>query len=1524
MADTTIEKEVVQMVFDGKGFGKGVQQSVDQVGELKKALNFTGSEKGLENIEKASKVDFSRMASSLESISSKLSITGVAAAAFVYRVTNAVIDGAKQLANVLLFTPLKTGLEEYETQMNAIQTILSNTKKQGTTLGEVNSALDELNQYADLTIYNFTQMTSAIGKFTAAGVGLDDSVASIKGLSNLAAASGTSAEDASRAYYQMSQAIATGTVRLQDWISVENAGLGGALFQDALTETARVHGVAIDQILDTAGSFRNSLQEQWLTSDIMLETLQKFTGDLTEAQLESMGYTEDQIAGIIELGKDANDAATKIKTLTQLKDVMAEALQSGWSQTWRIVFGDFEEARGLFTGIGDHFSEIIAKSSDGRNAMLEFWAQTGGRSAAVHAFYNVVEGLENILRAVGEAVREVFKPLQGKDLTIATFRVRELAQKFKMASENLDGFKTVVQAGATIIKILISAVSALLRPFGILVGNVLPEASSSFGEFVVKMAEGIIAFSEWADKTDFFNAVVEAVIAKFREWFGQLGDIVDRLGEFGIIQDIIGWIQGLTKNDFTAFLLSLVDVLKLSATPIRLLALGIQELYLWFSKLDVVKNFVDQIKSVTWDQIKEAFIGIGEGVKEFIDSIRNDELVGKLIEYLNTFDGRRLQEFLSEARNAFGWISDIVGKITGQMGRLKSKTDSAGGSFDGLGKKIRESLGNFLDYLIEGAQNIDYSSLFDVVSKAITGGLFAGLVLALRSLASGDFITDGLKGFFGTDVGKIGKGITGSLGQIQGTLKAFQSSLKADALQKIAIAIAILAGSLVLLTLVDSTKLLAASAAISVMVATLFGGAGALGKIDTAGAAKASVAIVGISAGLLIASIALKQLSDLDPNNIELTMAAMAAALVALVVAVNSLSTNSSNILKSAAIMIVLAGTLYLMSDVISTFAKAKPETVAQGLAGVAATLALLTGTLLLMQKSGTTKIAKVTGALYGLASAIIIIAKAVEIFGNMDLGVITQGLQTVGIILGGFALFTRAINPAGVFSAALGMIVMTAALLVMGVAIKQFGNLSWDELIRGLVGLGAALAIIVVAANLMSGALLGAAAMLVMAVAITGLAVALSLLGALSWAELGVALAGLAATFVVLGVAGLLIAPIVPVLIGLGAAMLLMGLAATTLGVGLVLASIGLLAIAGSAAAIGAGIAIVAKSASESLPALATAFADALVNVLQVFADRQPEILEAMNTIILGLISGVITLIPDIVAVMGDMILALLEEITSRLPEMIEKGYEILLAFLQGIADNIADIVATGFRIVTEIINGIAEGIPDLIESAFNLILTFLDAVADAVEEYTPQIIEAGTRIGVAIVKGMVEGLWDSVDVLLEAISDLVQEAIDRFKARWGIDSPSKVTYDMAKYIMLGFAGGILDKINIVTNAFDEFSGKAQNGIRDALDSVSRKMDDKFAFEPVISPVLDLTNFNAGANRINDALSGQSFRASLAVASAEGSFDYADSTNGKVTREDFSGVTFNQYNYSPKALDRPAIFRQTQTLTARLANREF
>lgn len=403
----TVDNKVVEMRFDNDQFEKGVATSMSTIDKLKAKLNFQDADKSLSSLsDSAKRVDMSTLANSVQKVSLQFSSLQVIAGTALANITNNAVNTGRKILSALTINPVKDGMSEYETQMNAVQTILANTQKEGTNVKIVNKYLDELNTYADKTIYNFTEMTRNIGTFTAAGVKLSTSVSSIKGIANLAAVSGSSAQQASTAMYQLSQAIAAGKVQLMDWNSVVNAGMGGQVFQDALIRTSEHLKTGAKEAINTYGSFRESLTKgEWLTTQVLTETLDQFaTAADTQEEYEAAvkkfvdeGYSQEEAEQIATMAKTAGEAATKVKTFSQLIDTCKEALGSGWTTTWRLIFGDFEDARKLWTSASDVIGGFINKFSDARNKVLD------------SALYNNFKSLGERIKSVGEATETVTK-----------------------------------------------------------------------------------------------------------------------------------------------------------------------------------------------------------------------------------------------------------------------------------------------------------------------------------------------------------------------------------------------------------------------------------------------------------------------------------------------------------------------------------------------------------------------------------------------------------------------------------------------------------------------------------------------------------------------------------------------------------------------------------------------------------------------------------------------------------------------------------------------------------------------------------------------------------------------------------------------------------------------------------------------------------------------------------------------------------------------------------------------------------
>ena len=411
-----IDERVVEMRFDNKEFEKNAKESMTTLERLKKSLNLEGAAKGFDEIDKASKkVEVSKLGAALDTVKNKFSALEAIAVGSLLRIGQQAVDAGEKLLKSLTIEPISQGFSEYELKMGSVQTIMAST---GESLETVNRYLEELNHYADKTIYSFSDMTQNIGKFTNAGVKLEDAVKAIQGVSNEAAVSGANANEASRAMYNFAQALSAGYVKLIDWKSIENANMATLAFKQNLIDTAVAMGTVVEEsgeyrtvtrdnmgkvsdLFTATKNYNDSLSAQWLTTDVLVQTLSNYATDVREmtdaekeayeTKLRGIGYTEEQIAAVEELGSKAFDAAQDVKTFHQLIDTLKEAVGSGWAQTFEIIFGDFEEAKELWTEVSKVIGGFIDAQSEARNVLL-----TGGLSSGWKKFLDI-DALKNTM-----------------------------------------------------------------------------------------------------------------------------------------------------------------------------------------------------------------------------------------------------------------------------------------------------------------------------------------------------------------------------------------------------------------------------------------------------------------------------------------------------------------------------------------------------------------------------------------------------------------------------------------------------------------------------------------------------------------------------------------------------------------------------------------------------------------------------------------------------------------------------------------------------------------------------------------------------------------------------------------------------------------------------------------------------------------------------------------------------------------------------------------------------------------------
>jgi len=1160
----------------------------------------------------------------------------------------------------------------------------------GSTLEDVNKALDELNKYADQTIYNFTEMTRNVGTFTAAGVDLDTSVQAIKGIANLAAVSGSSSQQASSAMYQLSQALSTGTVRLMDWNSVVNAGMGGQVFQDALTETARVHGIAIDQMISSEGSFRGTLEKGWLSSEILTETLSKFTGDLNTEQLKTMGYTDEQVASIIKLGQNANDAATKVKTFTQLFDTLKEAAQSGWTNTWEIIVGDFEEAKTLLTEASKIFGDIIGKSADARNGLLQGWKDLGGRLSLIEAARNTLNGILSIIAPIKQAFTEIFPPIKAKQLFGFTEGLKTLLSHLKLSDEasgnlkrTFKGLFAIFDIAKTIIEAVFNAIKPLLGGVDDLGSGIL-RITASIGDWLVKL-------DEFIKKSDIFNTIFQTIV--------------------DIIRVVIDVLQALKNKAVELF---------------KKLSPG----------FEIIHGVLQRIHE-RMSQIGDAAGSMQFGVITAVNAIGKALSNSKFLQLMSA-------------------IWDLI---------------------KGVGSGIAKVLGQLTSGLIDKVKNVNFDSVLDFINTLAAGGLAIGISKFLKSVTSS---FDGFKGML--------KSITGILDGVRGCLSAYQEQLKAGTLLKIAIAIAILAGSILVISLIDSDKLAGAVAAITALFADLIGSMALLGKLGGGikGAAKSVALLNGIAVAVLILSFALKNVAGLEPKQLAVGMAGIIGLTAAMIASAKILGSGGSTMTKGALQMVLFATAIKILASTCEDLAKLSWEQLAKGLTGVGILMGEISIFLRTAKFSGKA-ILTATGIVI-LAAAIKILASACKDFGEMKWEQLAKGMTSIGVLLTEIVAFTKLIgDPKKIFSTGIALIAIGAAMKIFASAISDMGDMSWEQLARGLSGmagallaitlalkfmpknmigigigliavstalliltsaltkmgsmtweqigkglivLGGAVGILAIGLNAMNGTLAGSAALLIAVAALAVLTPVLSILGAMSWETIVKGLVAMAGAFTVIGLAGLLLGPIVPAIIGIAGAFALIGVGVLALGVGLLAAGLGLTAIA-------AGFTALSIAGATG----ATAFVAALTVIVTGILSMAPLIVQKIAEAIVIFCKSIASSASVLGETIKVLVLTLLDVLKSCLPEILDTALYLLISLFTSLVDKAPTVIDLLFKFIVSLIDGVARNLPELTKSVVNLFMTLFTSVFEALKGVDTEVLIKGIA-GVGLLAGIMAAL--------------------------------------------------------------------------------------------------------------------------------------------------------------------------------------
>ena len=1389
-----VDERVVEMRFNNALFENKVQQTMRSLTALNEKLMFKGAEKGFEKVSDSSeKVKFNALLNALDNLSQKFSAVEVIGVTALMRITNQAVDAGERLVKALSLDPIISGFQEYETQINAVQTILANTSSKGTTLDQVNAALDELNHYADLTIYNFTEMTRNIGTFTAAGVDLNTSVSAIKGIANLAAVSGSTSQQASTAMYQLSQALASGTVKLQDWNSVVNAGMGGQVFQDALKETARVHGIAIDSMIKKEGSFRETLSKGWLTSSILTETLQKFTGDLNEETLKSIGYTDEQIKKIMEMGKTANDAATKVKTFSQLKDTLTEALQSGWTQTWQTIIGDFEEAKELFTRFSDVFSDLINKSSEARNTVLAGGLNTGWQQLSTALgdsadFYSQM--LEKVMLANGS--------ISQKQIDDAGSFVKALQQGGVSAEQLQNGLKESYKQLSVLGALSDDALKAKkLDPAQV------RSLAKSFEEVNQKVADGSLDLDIYSKKIgelsgrehliesiwNVFEALEKVVEPVARAWQKIFSPITaDQI--YNIAKSIDEFTAKLSISDETAD--------KIERTFSGIFAV----LNVWKNMLLTVSKVLGEVFNAV-SPLAGGFLSItaslGDCLVEMANAVNNSKtfkttldgihwIIGKVSEGMQTFAGvltdvsNNVSVVFDPLKTLGEWFENFISFITP---KLKWLADKIGEIFEELGSGASGAFGNLNGNALWGFAN---------------AGMIAGLIA-------------GIKGFLEAfkDIGSTVKDTIGGVAELLNKLgeavTAWKNNKNAETLKTISTAVAILAGSLVVLSMVKPERLAASTGAMIALFAELLVALAIYDEIakKTKKVGKGTSSMVVMAAGVLILTSALKKISEIETEKLLTSVIALGAVMAELVAAQVAISKWAKDGAKHAMSMLAMAAAVRVLAEAVEQLADLGWDGIEKGLIAVAGLLAEVAAFSGLSNFGGLTA-GKAVGILI-LAAALSVLEKSVSAFSKMPVDELQNGIGVLGAILGEIAVFSMLSNPAEhVLSTATALTILSGGLLILSNALANLGGMTLGQIGVALAAMAGGLIEMGVALTLVKGSLGSATSFLIMSVVLNALVSPLKSLGEMSLEEIGHGLLAVGGALGIFAIAVGTMSLAGPIVIAVSAALsLLAGSFALLLGT---MAAVSLMplrvealvvALGTLGSAIGVFIAGVIAGLGTAAGSIAIAIAEIIVAVCNAIAQAVPAIGNALAQLIVAICNVIVQCSEPIGQALFTLGTVVIQTIIDLIAWAWDGGGE-----GGGIKGALSELLGNIVAWLSEHLNPI---------NLFGGLLGTISGFFGKIGEYMSQGLANGLNTGA------------SVQIANNGVQTLCNKVKDFFRNAFGINSPSTWMRELGQWFAPGLINGLngtasIAKLNAGTKVFGENVKSGLSGTFDGLNS--------------------------------------------------------------------------------------------------------
>lgn len=1379
------------------------------------------------------------------------------------------------------------------------------------------------------------------------------------------------------------------------------------LTQEAMGFAARIGGLVLDPLI-SGGRRRAQNIEQ---AKFMFRGLSM---DIEQAMADALYAVKGTAFGLDEAARAASQLGA---SQVELGDDMKVALR-GISGVAAMTNSSYEDTAHVFTRVAGQgrvmANDLNSLASRGLNAAATLAEAFGVTEAEVREMVSEGEiGFADFAKAMddafGENATKANETYTGSLSNLRAALSRIGASFFgPFLEDQRDLFNTITPA--------IDAMAEALEP-----------VISQLNAFGRGSTKGLIEFINAIDFTQAYKivqpmlAIVKNLYQALKAFLGPIKDAFVQIFPPASVDQISELLKAVQR--FTASIkigaesadrlrrvfAGVFAIFSIAWTVIKRTATFLGELFGLFSDgsfgiFDAAANLGDFL--VALDQA----VKNGEGLTTFFDGL------------LNALE--RPLELLRQVTNAIFELFDFKAPSSGSFDANFAPLVAIGefllrlwnGLFNFLGVvgdrmfDIAQRLGplisgfaNFMRDIFDGAE---FEEIVDTIQTVLMGGIF----MFVRRWAIN----------FSNTLGSVSHNLTEPFRRMTFALTTMQNTLRVMTLMQIAVTVALLTASVVALSKVDAGGLAKALTAVTLMFTQLgimLKGMSLIGGVQ---------GLVGMGGGLVLLAVAIriltssvKALAEMEWEGLFKGLTGVTVLLVGLGTAVRIMGTQTGAMFSAGAGILIIAFAIKVLVDAVKDFSDMNWGDITKGLVGVAgllAALALFTrfsnvnaaaltqgaGILLLaggiwILSDALVSISKVPGGdiakamvvlalifanignfmkaagnpalMLGAGAAMVLFAGAVWIFADaiqhmaqLSWEEMAKGLITMSTAVGMVALAVALMPPTAAASGA-AIVLIAGAMVVLAEALRQIGDLSWEELAKGLISISTSLGIFALTAALMTAAIPGAVAIMFMAAAMVPLAYGLGLLGQMSWGEIGRGLVAMAGAFLVLGAAGALLAIVTPAILALGIAVGVLGLGLGLAGAGVLMfaSALTMLAAAGAAGT----VALVAMFAGliGLIPMLARALADGLVIFVEVVAEAGPRMVEAMSAILEAVLTTIAEQSPNIIETFGNLILDLLEkgrevvpemaaaalemmigiltamrenapaivreisglmvailtELADNVPDMARAGTDLLVALLESVAEHLDEVITAGADIVIALIEGIGDNALRMAEAAMDVVIEFVDGLAAAIETRTDEIHDAGRRLAFAMVNGMTGGLASKVGTLASKAREMASSALGAAGRFLGVSSPSKEFMKIGAWSGEGMAIGLQRSTAMVSSKAEGMGETALGVLTETMSKLSDVVDVDPNLSPTITPILDLSTFQKDAGKIAASLPDGAIKVDVAYSKAKAaSSKYAANEAARNATESMEGltpseITYNQYNNSPKALSEAEIYRQTR-----------